>query len=309
MALPSAKYCNHCGAILAPEVRYCGTCGQPATAAARRERSGKFVQLGGRELELAGIGSRFGALIVDAIVAAIASLPLLFFYNPWSMFELQPDGRFPNPTYSVAQILLSTTYGLAYTWLWESLGWSPGKGLVGIRIRRIDDHRPGPVHGLARTTIKSLAGMFAIGYLWATWDDQRQALHDKAADTYVIKHNPGEPALPDSPAPALVRQTALWWALGGTVVWFAFQISYVQLMNQWFEWIEGFETEFERNRPMAMAPLDPTPSEVTANPRGAVPTSDYPPVFSSSSTQFPSGSSTIAIRSPGRTSSGPEGTA
>jgi uncharacterized RDD family membrane protein YckC len=309
MTLPNPRYCVSCGAILAQGARYCGTCGQAATAAAGRQQSGESVRIGGREQELAGIGSRFGALIVDGIVAAVINTPMLFVYNPWSTFQMEPDGTFARFDFSITWLLISAVYGLAFSWLWEAIGWSPGKALLGIRVRRIDGHRPGPIHGLARTTMKSLGGGVLLGYLWAFWDEKHQTWHDKAADTYVIKHITGGYDVADSPAPRLVGRKALWWGLGGVLALFAFQIGYIQSMIYVTDWINSFESEFERDGPMVVVPLYPEPSEGTAKPRlAAPPPTSYLPVFSSSSTQFPSGSTTIAIRSPGRTSSGPEGT-
>jgi uncharacterized RDD family membrane protein YckC len=310
MTLPNPGYCVSCGAILAQGARYCGSCGQPATAAARRQQSGEVVQLAGREQELAGIGSRFGALVVDGIVNAAVSIPLLLFYSPFS-FDVEPDGTLSTPEFSAGWFIFTSLYGLTYSWLWEALGWSPGKALIGIRVRRVDGHRPGPVHGFARMMMKSLGSMvFLLGYLWAFWDDKNQTWHDKAADTYVIKHVVGGYDIAPPPAPWLFGRKALWWALGGTLIWMSFQVANILFMIYLPQWIEDLEAEFEpRERTIATAPLHPQPSEATATLRGAAPPpADYPPVFSSNSTQFPSGSTTIAIRSPGLTSSGPEGT-
>ena len=158
--------------------------------------------------------------------------------------------------------------------------------------------------------MKSMGGSVLLGYLWAFWDDQRQTWHDKAADTYVIKHVTGGYDIAEPPAPRLIGQKALWWALGGTLVWVAFQLGTLQAMNWWTNWLEDLEAEFERDRPMVTAPrANQSEGHAASNSTtGMPPNVRYlPPVFSNSSIQFPSGSSTIAIRSPGRTSIGPEG--
>lgn len=161
--------------------------------------------------------------------------------------------------------------------------------------------------------MKSMGGSVLLGYLWAFWDDQRQTWHDKAADTYVIKHVAGGYDIAEPPAPSLSGQKALWWAVGGTLVWLALQVGTLQAMNWWSTWIEDLQAELDSNRPIVTAPLHANPSEGSAasSAMTSMPSEVRypPPVFSSSSTQLPSGSSTIAIRSPGRTSSGPEGTA
>ncbi len=85
-------------------------------------------------------------------------------------------------------------------------GATPGKMIMGIRVRRVD--RPGPltlVEALRRLAIH--IGAFVLGFvplisivagvasildpLWLLWDPRRQTLHDKLADTLVEKRPKG----------------------------------------------------------------------------------------------------------------------
>ena len=84
--------------------------------------------------------------------------------------------------------LIGWLFQLGYHWLWNSLGWSPGKRLLGLRIVTPEGRPPGLGRGFARTTamLLSIVVLF-LGYFWAAWDRQRQTWHDKIAGTYVVR--------------------------------------------------------------------------------------------------------------------------
>ena len=92
-----------------------------------------------------------------------------------------------SPTESVVDYLLSLALQLGYFWVWNSLGWSPGKRAVGIRIVDLEGLPPGAERGFRRTvgSLVSVFGLF-IGYLWALWDPRKQTWHDKMAGTFVV---------------------------------------------------------------------------------------------------------------------------
>ena len=79
-------------------------------------------------------------------------------------------------------------FQLGYHWLWNSLGWSPGKRVFGLRIVTFEGGAPGLGRGFARTagTLLSLV-LLVAGYFWAAWDRRGQTWHDKIAGTYVVK--------------------------------------------------------------------------------------------------------------------------
>ncbi len=84
-------------------------------------------------------------------------------------------------------------------------GATPGKMALGIRVRRV--HRPGPltlVEALRRSALQFFLSLLALvpiigsiaglaSYLdqaWLLWDQRRQCLHDKLADTLVEQKPP-----------------------------------------------------------------------------------------------------------------------
>ena len=68
-------------------------------------------------------------------------------------------------------------------------GQTPGKMALRIKVIATD----GSEIGYGRATLREVLGKFVsgillgIGYLMVAFDDQKQGLHDKMADTYVIK--------------------------------------------------------------------------------------------------------------------------
>ena len=109
-----------------------------------------------------------------AIVAGVA--PALTAADGGSLLAVDP-----------VQVVLDLLVQVAYYWLWNSIGWSPGKRLLRMRIVVASGGRPGIERGLGRTVISLLSRMaFLLGYVWALWDSRRQTWHDKVAGTYVV---------------------------------------------------------------------------------------------------------------------------
>lgn len=83
--------------------------------------------------------------------------------------------------------LLAMAVRIGYYWTWNSLGWSPGKRMLGLRTIREDGDPPGARHGLVRTLVSLLSDFaFGLGYIWALWDRRGQTWHDRAAGTRVV---------------------------------------------------------------------------------------------------------------------------
>ncbi len=80
---------------------------------------------------------------------------------------------------------LSLAIPLGYHWLFDSLGWSPGKLAAGLRLVNARGQPPGILAGGARALVALLIPL-NLSYVWAAWDSGVQTLHDKAARTYVV---------------------------------------------------------------------------------------------------------------------------
>lgn len=83
-------------------------------------------------------------------------------------------------------ITISLVYGIFFI---GYCGQTPGKMVVKIKVMRTDGTQMTYGRAFLREVIgKFLSGiLLGIGYLMVAFDSQKQGLHDKIADTYVLK--------------------------------------------------------------------------------------------------------------------------
>jgi uncharacterized RDD family membrane protein YckC len=123
-------------------------------------------------LEYAGFWIRLGAGVIDLFVLGFVIGMIAYF--------------FPAPVIWLASgIVISIAYWLGF-WVWR--GQTPGKMAVGIKIIRTDSSLVKWQCALRRFLgyIVSLFTLF-IGFIWVAFDERKQGMHDKIADTYVVK--------------------------------------------------------------------------------------------------------------------------
>ena len=76
---------------------------------------------------------------------------------------------------------------LLLPWLWNSLGWSPAKRIIGLRVVDAAGKPPGWRRGLGRTAASLLSGLaLGFGYLAAAWHPEKRTWHDRMAGTWVV---------------------------------------------------------------------------------------------------------------------------
>ncbi|PRY14727.1 RDD family protein [Kineococcus rhizosphaerae] len=159
---------------------------------------------------LGNLGLRLLARVVDAIVitvvAALAGRSALQVMTSLTQTTLDRvvagdsaavSDLVANASYSAASreltlilVVVSAVYTILTT---RFYGATPGKALCGLRVR--DWERPGlPTTGQAAVRwigsdmLGSIVGLwYLIDFLWPTWDQRRQAIHDKLARTVVVK--------------------------------------------------------------------------------------------------------------------------
>jgi uncharacterized RDD family membrane protein YckC len=152
----------------------------------------------------AGFGSRFLAHVIDiGIIALLLYLLATFFEGLPTLIELgtgipsewleQMTGWLPTGvgrTVLALQLssLVSVTVMLGYHIFFVFVaGRTPGKALMGVRVLRTDGSRPTIWQTILRTLGYIVSGLpLLLGFFWVLIDDQRQALHDKLARTYVV---------------------------------------------------------------------------------------------------------------------------
>lgn len=145
----------------------------------------------------AGFWIRFVAAFIDGLILGVAFLPInlifsalnerFYFWGSWDWKE----GA------SVGLLILFNLLRLAVSWAYYVImtgryGATLGKMLLKLKVVGED---MGPVtYGTA--ALREIVGKFvsslvcAIGYIWAGFDDRKQAWHDKIAHTFVIVTGP-----------------------------------------------------------------------------------------------------------------------
>jgi uncharacterized RDD family membrane protein YckC len=119
--------------------------------------------------ELAGLGERFVAALVDGFIVSVITGVL---------------SRFGGPGFGLSFVIT-----LAYTWyfLTRKNGQTPGKMLMHIRVIKKDGSQLDDATAIVRYIAYYISCIIVIGILWAFWDDKKQGWHDKVANTLVVK--------------------------------------------------------------------------------------------------------------------------
>jgi uncharacterized RDD family membrane protein YckC len=123
-------------------------------------------------LEYAGFWIRLGAGVIDLLILGFIDGFIAYF--------------FPAPIIWVTNgLVISVAYLLGF-WAWR--GQTPGKMAVGVKIIRTDSSPIKWQCVLYRFLgyIVSVVTLF-IGFIWVAFDSRKQGIHDKIADTYVVK--------------------------------------------------------------------------------------------------------------------------
>jgi len=104
-----------------------------------------------------------------------------------NMLGLPTEG---NPSIEVVIWMFGATLSIAYAVFFIGYcGQTPGKMALRIKVIRTD----GSPVSYGRAVLREVLGKFisgillGVGYLMVAFDSQKQGLHDKMADTYVIK--------------------------------------------------------------------------------------------------------------------------
>lgn len=126
-----------------------------------------------RRVEYAGFWIRFAAVIIDRIILYILQLIISLMFADSA------------PLLAALGFML---LGLLYYTFMESSQYQAtiGKMAVGIKVGDREGEALTWPNALGRYLGKIISAItLCIGYMMAGWDDKKQALHDKMADTYV----------------------------------------------------------------------------------------------------------------------------
>jgi uncharacterized RDD family membrane protein YckC len=146
------------------------------------------------DFELAGLGTRFCAMLIDTLLLGAVTVVLLICLaimeiSVWSAFDAKRGGDWIGAVIAAVLIaLLSEGYFIFFEWLMR--GQTPGKKAVKIRVIR-DDGTPATIHEVLVRNILRLVDFlpFAYGLGAVVMFPSRlsKRLGDIAAGTIVIK--------------------------------------------------------------------------------------------------------------------------
>jgi uncharacterized RDD family membrane protein YckC len=131
-------------------------------------------------MSYAGFWRRFAAWIIDAVILFVVGFIIGFIIA----IVISP------PT--SINLLLGAVLNFIYTivfWTWR--GQTLGKIVVGVKIIKTD----GMPIGIGSAILRYIgyivsAIIIYIGYIMIAFNSKKQGLHDKIADTYVVRTNP-----------------------------------------------------------------------------------------------------------------------
>ena len=133
----------------------------------------------GESYELAGFGQRFFAYIIDGILLVIL----------WMLILGLLVGLLGVSSPELIQFF-ALLIGVGYHWyFWTQRdGQTPGKFALGIRVIKADGTAISNTDAVIRVIGYQVSGLLCcLGYIWAIFDKQNQAWHDKLARTYVVR--------------------------------------------------------------------------------------------------------------------------
>ena len=130
------------------------------------------------------VGRRFAALLLDWIILLVVAIPLAEIHSGNGSFEISWLGW----RFALAWIAVPLTYVVLFEWLASA---TPGKFMVGIRVRKDTGGRIGFGQSLGRNAARLIDGLpyvipYLVGGLVVLGSDTRQRLGDRWASTVVI---------------------------------------------------------------------------------------------------------------------------
>jgi uncharacterized RDD family membrane protein YckC len=132
-----------------------------------------------KKMNFAGFWVRTGAYLIDGILLWVVQVVIAYaFFGGFSFTE-------SNLGLSLVSFLIGVTYftGMESSFRQATLG----KMAVGIQVGDSNGEQLSFANALGRYFAKFLSAIIlCIGFMMAGWDDKKQGLHDKLANTYVF---------------------------------------------------------------------------------------------------------------------------
>jgi uncharacterized RDD family membrane protein YckC len=123
------------------------------------------------------------------VLIFIVGLLIRMIYQPdWHGMEMDLSDNFPDVgviwIYYLMALFLDMVY---FTWFHGSVGQTPGKMLLGLRVVQVTGESMTFGHAFLRWTGYLISKIAVyLGFLWIAFDRRKQGWHDKIAGTVVV---------------------------------------------------------------------------------------------------------------------------
>jgi len=137
------------------------------------------------DLVIISVTIMFTSWLISASLETLHIKPFLnvIFYNLFGK-SFDESIFFRSITTSFVSLIFVISY---FVFFWFTVGQTPGKALVGIRIVTIEGNRLPFWKAVLRYFGYIISGLFlGLGFFWILVDDKRMGWHDKIANTFVV---------------------------------------------------------------------------------------------------------------------------
>jgi uncharacterized RDD family membrane protein YckC len=167
------------------------------------------------QYDIAGIGSRGAAALVDTtlqlvslLVLVAAAIGAFVFASRNSLTDLVGGGEgLLIGVYALALFAVTVGYYMAFEILWS--GQTPGKRLVGLRVIRENGYPIRPVDAVIRNLVRAvdwLPFIYGVGVLTMLLNTRSKRLGDFASGTIVVREGTRGPGAIPLPSEAVAPQ-------------------------------------------------------------------------------------------------------
>ena len=132
------------------------------------------------EWRYATFSERWGADFIDSLIMTAVGIPAYFLIDvPLSREE----------AVGATEIAWLCWFLWNWTYLVGTTGQSWGRRIAGLQVIMRDGEPIGVWRALGRNLFAMFisAPLFYLGFLWAIWDEEKQAWHDKVFGTFVMR--------------------------------------------------------------------------------------------------------------------------
>lgn len=144
-------------------------------------------------MNFAGFFTRFFALLIDSILMGIIAVVIIFIFGGMLGVTSAINSGIINFMMSVlgfGVFILMTFFQFFYFgYFWSKNGQSLGMKMLNIKVVR----RNGEPLSFLRAGLRGSVGywisgvIFWLGFIWAAFDGNKEAWHDKIFDTWVVR--------------------------------------------------------------------------------------------------------------------------